>query len=114
MDLKLLKKDDIYMVSVIGSMELYSSIPLKDLIMQILRKNIDRLIINLAEVDSIDSGGIGTLINICSTVQKLNAELVVINVNQSVQGCIKSMKVGDYIPLANSVGEAVSLLNGKK
>jgi anti-sigma B factor antagonist len=114
MKLKLFRKDDIYMISAKGSMDLYSSIPLKDLIMQILRKNIDKLIINLADVDSIDSGGIGALINLSSTVQKLNAKLVITNMNQSIKDNIKSMKVTEYIPLADSVAEAVLILNEKE
>jgi anti-sigma B factor antagonist len=113
-ELKLLKKDDVYMISAKGIMDLYSSIPLKDLVIKILGKNIDKLIINLANIDDIDSGGIGALINICSTVQKLNAKLFVINIQQSVKDCIKSMKVAEYIPLADSVAEAVSLLNKKR
>jgi anti-sigma B factor antagonist len=114
MDLKLLKKDSVYMISAEGVMDLYSSIPLKDLAIKIFGKNIDRLIINLAEVDSIDSGGIGALINICSTVQKLNAKLVITNANQSVKDSIRSMKVAEYIPMTDSVTEALSILNKKK
>jgi anti-sigma B factor antagonist len=114
MELKLLKKDDIYMISAKGAMDLYSSIPLKDLIINILGKNIDRLIINLKEVDSIDSGGIGALINICSTVRKLNARLAITNMQDAVKNSIKSMKVTEYIPLTNSVHEAVLLVNENK
>ncbi len=110
MELKLLKKDDIYMISAKGTMDLYNSIPLKDLTMKILEKNIDRLIINLAGVYSIDSGGIGALINICSTVRKLNAELAITNMQESVKDCIKSMKVTGYFPLTETISEAVSLV----
>lgn len=111
MVLKLLKKDNIYMISAKGTMDLYTSIPLKDLVMSILKKNVDRIIINLAEVDTIDSGGIGALINICSTVQKLNARVVITNMQQSVKEDIKLIKAIEYIPLTDSVGEAVSLLS---
>ncbi len=111
MELKLLRKDTMYMVSAKGAMDLYTSIPLKDLVISLLKKNIDRIIINLAEVHTIDSGGIGALINICSTVQKLNARVVITNMQQSVKESIKSIKAIEYIPLTNSVGEAVSLLS---
>lgn len=111
MVLKLLKKDNIYMISAKGAMDLYTSIPLKDLVISILKKNVDRIIINLAEVDTIDSGGIGALINICSTVQKLNARVVITNMQQSVKEDIKLIKAIEYIPLTDSVGEAVSLLS---
>jgi anti-sigma B factor antagonist len=113
MELKLFKKDDIYMISAKGSMDLYNSIPLKDLIMGILRKNVDQIIINLAEIDAIDSGGIGALINICSTFTKLNAGLFIVNMQQSVKNSIRAMKVTEYIPLADSVSAAVLLLNQK-
>ncbi len=114
MELKLFKKDDMYMISAKGSMDLYSSIPLKELVMKILGKTTDQLIINLAEVDSVDSGGIGALINMCSTAQKLNADFVITNVQDFVKQSIASMKVSEYIPLADTVSEAVAFLNKKK
>ncbi len=111
MELKLLKKDTVYMISAKGSMDLYSSMPLKNMLIQLLKKDIDRFIINLAEVDAIDSGGIGALVNIASTVQKLDAKLAVTNVQETVRECINAMKVSTYIPLTDSIAEALSLLN---
>ena len=85
MDLKIRKNGEIYIIDVNGEMDLYNSYKLKELVMKMLEKNVKNFIINLEQVDYIDSSGIGALIYICSTMKKMNLKFAISNVHGSVK-----------------------------
>ncbi len=113
MELKIRKSAEIYIVDVNGEMDLYNSYKLKELIMKMLEKKVRTFIINLEQVDYIDSSGIGALIYICSTIKKLNLKLSITNVHGSVKKVIELTKLMGYFPIASTVEEALGLLSGK-
>ena len=76
-----------------------------------LEKNVKKFIINLEQVDYIDSSGIGALIFICSTIKKMNLKLSISNVHGSVKKVIELTKLMGYFPISNSVEEAILSLN---
>ena len=111
MELKIRKNGEIYIIDVNGEMDLYNSYKLKELVMKMLQKNVKNFIINLAQVDYIDSSGIGALIFICSTIKKMNLKLAISNVHGSVKKVIELTKLMKYFPLAATVEEALATLN---
>ena len=111
MDLKIRKNGEIYIIDVNGEMDLYNSYKLKELVMKMLEKNVKNFIINLEQVDYIDSSGIGALIYICSTMKKMNLKFAISNVHGSVKKVIELTKLMGYFPIANSVEEALLMIN---
>ena len=110
MDLKIRKNGEIYIIDVNGEMDLYNSYKLKELVMKMLEKNVKNFIINLEQVDYIDSSGIGALIYICSTMKKMNLKFAISNVHGSVKKVIELTKLIGYFPIANSVEEALLMI----
>ena len=111
MELKIRKNGDVYIIDVNGEMDLYNSYKLKELVMKMLEKNVKSFIINLEQVDYIDSSGIGALIYICSTIKKMNLKLYISNIHGSVKKVIEFTKLMGYFPIANSVEEALLMIN---
>ena len=111
MELKIRKNGEVYIIDVAGEMDLYNSYKLKELVMKMLEKNVKSFIINLEQVDYIDSSGIGALIFICSTIKKMNLKLAISNVHGSVKKVIELTKLTAYFPIANSVEEALLMVN---
>ncbi len=107
MELKVRKSADIYIIDVNGEMDLYNSYKLKELVMKMLEKKIQKFVINMENVEYIDSSGIGALIYICSTIKKLGLKLFIANVRGSVKKVIELTKLMGYFPIAGSVVEAV-------
>jgi anti-anti-sigma factor len=69
MDIKVSRNgDNVYLLKLFGIMDISASTELKDLVMKIIRNKIERLIIDLNGVGSVDSSGIGALLNISSTL----------------------------------------------
>ena len=113
MELKIRKSAEIYIVDVNGEMDLYNSYKLKELIMKMLEKKVRTFIINLEQVDYIDSSVIGALIYIGSTIKKMNLKLSITNVHGSVKKVIELTKLMGYFPIASTVEEALGLLSAK-
>jgi anti-sigma B factor antagonist len=111
MELKIRKNGEIYIIDINGEMDLYNSYKLKELVMKMLEKNVKKFIINLEQVDYIDSSGIGALIFICSTIKKMNLKLSISNVHGSVKKVIELTKLMGYFPISNSVEEAILALS---
>jgi anti-sigma B factor antagonist len=107
MELKIRKSQEIYIVDVQGELDLYNAYKLKELLTKMLEKNIELFIINLDEVEYIDSSGIGVLIYISSTVKKLNLKLAITNVHGSVQKVMELTKLTDYFPITATLDEAM-------
>ncbi|TFG84546.1 MAG: STAS domain-containing protein [Spirochaetales bacterium] len=107
MELKIRKSGDNYIIDVNGEMDLYNSYKLKELVMKMLEKKVEHFIINLENVDYIDSSGIGALIYICSTIKKMNFRLIITNIHGSVKKVIELTKLMGYFPITNSIEEAI-------
>ena len=111
MELKIRKNGEVYIIDVNGEMDLYNSYKLKELVMKMIEKNIKIFIINLEQVDYIDSSGIGALIYISSTIKKMNLKLSLSNIHGSVKKVIELTKLMGYFPISNSVDEALLMVN---
>ena len=110
MELKIRKNGEIYIIDVNGEMDLYNSYKLKELVMKMIEKNVKLFVINLEQVDYIDSSGIGALIYICSTIKKMNLKLAISNIHGSVKKVTELTKLMGYFPIANSVDEALLMV----
>ena len=111
MELKIRKNGEVYIIDVNGEMDLYNSYKLKELVMKMLEKNVKSFVINLEQVDYIDSSGIGALIYICSAIKKMNLKLYISNVHGSLKQVIELTKLMGYFPITNSVEEALLMIN---
>jgi anti-sigma B factor antagonist len=106
MDLKIRKHTDTYIIDVNGEMDLYNSYKLKELVMKMLEKKVERFIINLENVDYIDSSGIGALIYICSTITKMNLKLIICNIHGSVKKSHRTNQTHGLLPYRQLSGRS--------
>jgi anti-sigma B factor antagonist len=114
---RVLKNDeDIYIIEPQGKMDLLSATRMKELVMKLIEQKIESLIINLGKVKSIDSSGIGALINLSSTLRKLNMKLAITNLSGPVKQAVELMSLSGYFPITSDLREALDLIqpeNGK-
>jgi len=110
MELKVRKAGDVYIIDVEGEMDLYNAYKLKELSINLLEKKLSRFIINLQDVDYMDSSGIGALIFICSTMKKQNLKLALTNIHGSVKKVIELTKLTSYFPISATMDDAMKLV----
>jgi anti-sigma B factor antagonist len=111
MEIKIRTNQSIYIIDVQGDMDLYDSNKLKDLVMKMVEKKIERLIVNVDNIKSIDSSGIGALIFISSTMKKMNLHFAIANVHEPVKQILEKIRVSGYFPLYESIGSAIRELS---
>jgi anti-sigma B factor antagonist len=107
MDLKIRKSGQNYIIDIAGEMDLYNSYKLKELVTKLLEKKVERFIINLENVDYIDSSGIGALICICLTIEKMGLKLFMTNIHGSVKKVIELLKLVGYFPITSTIDDAL-------
>ena len=111
MEIRTRENTSIFVIDVIGDMDLYSSFRLKELIDKLTGENIRKFIINLDEVAYIDSSGVGSLIYINSLCKKKDIHFKIVNVKGTVRRVIELTKLLGYLPISNSEDEAIQLLS---
>ena len=112
MEIKVLKNaGDIYLVELSGSLDLYSSNQLKELVMNMVNNKVQRIILNLKNVDSVNSAGIGALIYVSSTLKKLNCPLALIVPEGPVMNALEVTRIKAYFSIAPTLRGAVSLIS---
>lgn len=112
MELKMRKNKDVFIIDVSGEMDLYNSYKLKELVMKMMERQFKSVVINMEEVEYIDSSGIGALIHIYSTMKKASCQLYITNIHGSVKKVIELTKLMGYFPITNSLEEALQKLEG--
>jgi anti-sigma B factor antagonist len=112
MEMKIRKNQEIYIIDVQGELDLYNAYKFKELLTTMLEQKIERFIINLDEVEYIDSSGIGVLIYLSSTVKKSNLKLAITNIHGSVKKVMELTKLMDYFPITDTLDEAMKKVEG--
>jgi anti-sigma B factor antagonist len=111
MNLGIKHKGDVYLINVKGSLDISNSLALKELILRMIKKKVERYIINLRETECIDSKGIGALIFISSTLKKMNLKLAITNMNETITQVIRITKLTGYLPIAATLEDAVTMVS---
>ena len=108
MNIRILKNDsEIYILELHGIIDLYGSARIKELVMKLIERKIERLILDLKDVGRINSTGVAALVYISSTLKKLNYGLVITNANRFVQKEMEVTKLSRLLPIVPTLKEAV-------
>ncbi|MDR2052793.1 MAG: STAS domain-containing protein [Treponema sp.] len=113
MELAVQEQDGIHIIRGKGRFDLTGSVELKDLFMRLVHSQAERFIINLAEINYIDSSGVGTLVFIVSTVRRLGLRFVLTETPEQVMWVIENVRLKSYLPFTENMEEALDKLNGE-
>jgi len=109
MDIKLSKNSDgIYLMELMGNLDLYSSNHLKTYVMKKVKTGLDYLIVSLKDVAYINSAGIGALVNVCSTLKKLNCTLIMLVPEGPIMEALEMSRLVGYFTIVHSLKDALS------
>jgi anti-sigma B factor antagonist len=111
MEIRIRTNHLIYILDLRGEIDLFESNRLKELVMKMIEKKVERLIINVKNVRTIDSSGIGALIFISSTFKKLNLDLAIANIDGAVQAVLEKTKLQGFFTLYEKIGDAIKALS---
>jgi anti-sigma B factor antagonist len=83
------------------------SITLRDTVSQLLTKGQKKILLNLAEVNYIDSSGIGELVSAFTTVRKQGGELKLLNLTKKVHDLLQITKLYTVFDVKDDEAAAV-------
>jgi anti-anti-sigma factor len=77
---------------------------------EVIANETNKIIIDLEELDYINSSGLNVILNIFTRVRNANGELVICHVNEKLKKLLVITKLHDVIKQTNSREEAATLL----
>ncbi|SRR5216683_6695804 len=83
------------------------SAALRDLVSDLLNKQHRQILFNLAEVNYIDSAGLGSLVSAFTSVRKQKGELKLLNLTHKVQDVMQITKLYTVFDITNDETESV-------
>ena len=111
MEIKLRRYNTVYILDLVGDMDLYNAHELKDLVNNLIEKGVELFVINMDKVEYIDSSGVGALIHVYTTIKHKEFKLRIANVHGSVEKVIRLTKLMDYFPIVEDVKTAIKDLS---
>lgn len=97
-------------IDVSGEMDLYNSHELKSLLTQHIEGGEESLLLDLHDLNYIDSSGISVLLYAFTQCKKRQLGLCFINVRGSVKRVIELTSLSGFFPIAESLEDAVNRL----
>jgi anti-sigma B factor antagonist len=95
-------------VDISGRIELgEGSAALRDLISDLLSKGRNKILLNLGDVDYIDSNGLGTLVRAFTSVRKQEGELKLLKLTNKVQDLMQITRLYTVFDIMNDEAEGV-------
>jgi anti-sigma B factor antagonist len=80
---------------------------LRRIIRELVEQGQRKILLNLADVDYIDSSGIGELVSVYSTVRKVNGELKILNLTKRVHDILQITRLFTVFDVQSDEGAAV-------
>jgi anti-sigma B factor antagonist len=114
LEIKLRRAGTIYVIDIKGEMDLYNAFKLKDIVKAMIERSVKEYVINLEEVQYIDSSGIGSILFVYGEMKQRGMSLVVAGARGPVKRVIELTKLIGYLPLAADVTEALAKLREVK
>lgn len=99
-------ENNIILLDIEGDIDIYSSNDLKDAILDQIDYGKNKIIVSLKDVTYIDSSGIGVLITTLSKLKKINGDMIIIHVYDSVRKVFELTKLTSFFKIMKSEDEA--------
>lgn len=112
MEIKLREYLSIYILDIIGEIDLYNCQQLKEIINKLIAKNISSCILNFEQVTYIDSSGVGALIYTYTNLKNNQIKFYLTHLSGSVKRVIELTKLNKYLPIEESIANAVNKIKG--
>ncbi len=106
MDVVVTSRDDNTVLELSGRLDLNSSSQLKGQVKELLAEGETNLVLDMSDVNFINSSGLGTLVSILKDVRMVKGRMVVCNLAQYVQEIFEITQLSHIFDIYPSVKEA--------
>lgn len=106
MELEEERRGPITVIRLSGRLDLFHAKSLQQKVQELLEADRQKVIIDFADVDYIDSSGVGALLHVYSSARSGAFEIRFANLQRPVAHVIELTKLTDYFPLSENVESA--------
>lgn len=106
MTIKLKKNDNIYVIELDGELDLYNAYKVKTLYAKMAEKGINSIILDLENLDYLDSSGLGSMIYIFSDLKKHDGKMSLCHLNGSPKDLIQMTRLDKLFLIADTIEES--------
>ena len=111
MELKIKKnKKNVYIIELIGELDLYNSHKIKELFSKMVERGINHIIFDLSQTYYIDSTGIGVFIYCFDIAKKQTVKMCICNVFGTVLKVIQLTKLNQFFTMASTLEDGIDLV----
>ena len=114
MQMKFRKSSYVYIIDISGEMDLYNSHQLIDVVHKMMKSDIRYYVLNLENLEYIDSCGIGVIIHVFSETKQEKRHIRIASINGPVKKVIELTKLVGYLPIVESVEAGVMQLREQR
>lgn len=107
MTIKLKKNDNIYVIELDGELDLYNAYKVKTLYAKMAEKGINSIILDLENLDYLDSSGLGSMIYIFSDLKKHDGKMSLCHLNSAPKNLIQMTRLDKLFLIADTIEESV-------
>lgn len=107
MTIKLKKNNNIYVIELDGELDLYNAYKVKTLYNKMAEKGINSIILDLENLDYLDSSGLGSIIYIFSDIKKHAGKMSLCHLNGSPKNLIQMTHLDKLFLIGNTLEESV-------
>lgn len=104
------QKDGIEFFELEGDLDFHTSPEFREELQELIAKEVKKIIVNLKKVQYIDSSGLATFVEALQKMKRYQGKLVLTELAASVRSVFEIAKLDKVFALANSEGEALSLV----
>jgi anti-sigma B factor antagonist len=98
----------VYIVTLKGDVDMSTSPQVRDALVPLWRKDVQRIVVDLAQVPYMDSSGIATLIEALKSSQKHGFRLVLAGLTPAVEAAFELAHLRDIFEIVSSVEPMMS------
>ena len=105
--------DDITVLDISGRITLgEGNVMLREIVRELLEKGSKKIVLNLREVQYVDSSGVGELVKTHTTVGNRDGQLRLINLNKRVNDLLQMTRLSTVFDIARDEASAIESLRG--
>lgn len=101
------------LIKIKGELDMYNSFDFKKKVLELVDDNEKPVIIDLKELEYIDSSGISVILKVYTKLQKRNQSVYLVHLKEAITRLIELTSLNDLLPIVDSVKDAVMLIKEK-
>jgi anti-sigma B factor antagonist len=103
------QKEGVSIFELSGELDFHTSPKFRDLLQEVIAKQVHFIVVNLKKVDYIDSSGLATFVEALQKIKRSNGKLVLAELAPAVRSVLEIAKLDSVFTLVGSEEEALEL-----